>query len=288
MIIVREFVCLDSIHESVHKSDNLMQDTTLCDLPKWSANQNNDETMTVDTLVIQHDDASCLLDCADSSGYQELIFMNRDGTEDKHACDRYDAVFDVQKFLDECHEGTQYLEKKELHFYEGLCIMFVLKKIIFKRRPENSFDNDIISSLATSTLFQGAICSDETRSNMNFDFFKNTLLKRNIAIHEIIQNLGDVYDELRMRTTADIYLVNCSLNQNYNHKSNKFGIKNPFVENHCVLFRRGNIICAYLGDARLSLTKHLKITDNCFGVDNTSGCSYISNIKSIFKIVYSS
>jgi hypothetical protein len=215
----------------------------------------------------------------------EITTTQSDMCDSVNVQDGDDMTFNAQLLIDEVVGATDIRDEK---IVEGHCIMFILKKIIFKRRPAYSFDNYIKTSLASSPVFQGEIhTNNQTKSIMNFEFFTNAIQERNISMTEVTHNLIDVYDELRLRTNDDIYIATCSLNEKYGHKSNKFASKNPVVKNHCVLFRRGNIVCAYLENTKLSLTKHLKITKPYFGLDNTSECSYISDITSIFRIIYS-
>ena len=178
---------------------------------------------------------------------------------------------------------------------EGACILFVMKRILFARRPRNNFKHTLSSAFST---YQNQFLTDDTDFNIDiheqcqskipFGFLSGFMNQNNLTMEPVTGNLRKTIDMIQERKKTGNYIVFCSLNSGYTHPSNKKLERNPYVKNHCVLFRNGYILCDYLcalKDAKLSIIKHIKITSGDMNTENTSQTSYISRIKSIYKVV---
>jgi hypothetical protein len=165
---------------------------------------------------------------------------------------------------------------------EGTCISFTLKKIIFSRKPRDDFDDELRNYLTdTESLF----VKYDKKCKITLENYRMILSGKQIHLQAIGDDLKLFYKKASKRTNDVMYLVGCELNDKYSNKSNKFMKKNPFVKDHLVIFKRGNILCSYLGDMKLSLIKHLTVTNDQMRCTNTSTDSYISKIRFIYEIV---
>ena len=166
--------------------------------------------------------------------------------------------------------------------FTGTCIIHTLKKIVFSRKPRDDFEDEVRCYLTESdSLFP----KYDTKCQITLKNYRQILFSKKIILQNISGDLEIFYKMAAKRTSDKMYLVSCELNNKYWNKSNKFMKKNPHVKNHLVIFKRGNILCSYLGEMKLSLTKHLAITSHEMGPMNTSSNSYISNIDFIYEIV---
>jgi|TARA_Y100000389_G_scaffold23683_1_gene20355 hypothetical protein len=189
---------------------------------------------------------------------------------------------DIMLNITELMNTGEYDADQEI-IMEGTCISFSLKKIIFPRKPSYDFDDKLRNYLTdTESLF---IKYDE-KCKISMKNYRQILLEKQIHLHEISEDLKMFYQKAKKRTNNAMYLVGCELNDKYSNKSNKFLKKNPNIKNHLVIFKRGNILCSYLGEMKLSLIKHLKITCNQMNTTNTSSDSYISKIRFIYEILH--
>jgi hypothetical protein len=178
---------------------------------------------------------------------------------------------------------------------EGECILFVMQRLLFSRRPRHSFKHVLSKAF---NEYQQKYLFDNTEFNIDihepvnskipFDFFATVLRTHEFTLEPIEGNLRKIIDNLQERKKTGNYIVFCTLNSEYTHPCNKKLEKNPYVKHHCVIFRNGYILCSYLcglKDPKLSITKHIKVISNDFNTNNTSFTSYISKIKLMYKVI---
>jgi len=178
---------------------------------------------------------------------------------------------------------------------EGECILFVMQRLLFSRRPRHSFKHVLNQAFKE---YQQKYLFDDTEFNIDihepvnskipFDFFTTVMQTNEYMLEPIQGNLRKIIDCLQERTKTGNYIVFCTLNSEYTHPCNKKLEKNPHVTDHCVIFRNGYILCNYLcrlKDPKLSITKHIKVISNDFNTNNTSPTSYVSKIKAMFKVI---
>jgi hypothetical protein len=300
-------------------------DTSLCDLPVYTCEKfpkefNVDEdTITEDTLVLKSDDTrDDTSDTADNTMYHVLMLKSQlhepsinhiHDNSSKNMCtntsfddaqclvnNKFELEFDAQQFLidndkepEKAPEVVDEFHDEECNLdIQGSCILFTLMKIIFsgKGRPPSAsgfmFD---IRFLVSKSYFGGNISSDFKHSFMTFGLFVDILVCKKIRFKKLNGDLNIFSDILNEKKNKRQFIVFCTLNSDYSHDRNKLIETNPSVEKHCILLKKGNILCPYLGKTKISFVKHVKITKSSYNTKNTSINSYISNIKAVFECV---
>ena len=162
---------------------------------------------------------------------------------------------------------------------QGMAAPFVVNKLIFPRKGSLTLS---MAALEEAALEEAASKSEYDQKLFTADHIKRTLMNKGMQMTR-------VFDIDRLEDSASTtYVVFCELNEDF--VSRKYTNRVSSTQ-HVVLIRNGFIHCVYLREfnrpLKLSVHKHLFITSNDFGTNNTRN-SYIKYIKSAYVIAYKS